>query len=208
MWATLVMLLRVLEFKQNIRGKSLQENIMPVKFSFENPQLKTWMLLHQAFNSISKCEDIVFTQAGLSTQQHTILMAIKYIKAPATPSEIAKWIDRNVSSITMIVERMEKDGLVERIKDTRDRRFVAIVATEKGKLLLEKATMAAWKLVQEVLADISAEEFQNLDDILDRIRQKAFIYSRPNEVMEEIQVNESRNIKKFMAKIRKKEEKK
>jgi len=180
---------------------------MPVKFMFENPQLKTWMLLHQTFNGISKCEDIVFAKAGLTTPQYIILMAIKYIKAPTTPSEISQWTDRNVSTITMLVKRMEKDRLVERIRVKRDRRFVEVVATEKGKMLLDKATIIAWSLVQEILSVVSEEELNSLDNILERIRQKVFSYSSPNQVMGEIYVHEARNMKELMARIRLEKEK-
>jgi vacuolar-type H+-ATPase subunit H len=107
----------------------------------------------------------------------------------------------------MLVKRMEKDRLVERIREKRDRRFVGVVATEKGKMLLDRATIIAWSLVQEILSVASEEELNSLNNILERIRQKAFNYSNPNEVMEKIHLNESRNMKEFMARIRLEKEK-
>jgi DNA-binding MarR family transcriptional regulator len=89
---------------------------MPMQFMFDNQQLKTWLLLHQTYNNISKCEDIIFARAGLTTQQHTILMAIKFMDGTATPSRISQWTDINIISVTMITNRMEKEGLVERVR--------------------------------------------------------------------------------------------
>ncbi len=175
---------------------------MPVKFMFANPQLKTWMLLHQTFNAVFKCEDILFAKAGLTTQQHAVLMAIKYIKAPATPTEIAQWTDRNVSATTMIVGRMDKDGLVKRIRDTDDRRLVRVIITEKGQNILDKATVIAWGLIQEILSGISTEDMQTLADLLEKIRQKAFEYSNPGDVLGEVKVDERRNMTKFMTRVR------
>lgn len=78
---------------------------MPVKFGFKNPFMMTWLLLHQTYNSILKCEDRVFSKHGITTEQHSVLIAIKYIKPPVTPTEVARWLDRNTNSVSLIVDR-------------------------------------------------------------------------------------------------------
>jgi len=123
-----------------------------VKFEFENLFMRVWLLLHQTNNLVLKCEDQVFTKFGLNTEQHAVLMAIKYIDDPVTPTGVAQWLDRNTNSISLIVERMVKAGLVRRIRDLRDRRSVRLVITSNGKEILDKATVAGWELVQEILS--------------------------------------------------------
>jgi len=59
---------------------------MPVKFGFESSFLRVWLLLHQTYNMVLKCEDQVFGKHGLSTEQHAVLLAIKYIDDPVTPT--------------------------------------------------------------------------------------------------------------------------
>ena len=105
---------------------------MPVKFAFKIPQLAAWMLLHQTYNSISRCEDSVFGEIHMTAQQHGILMAVKHLSYPATPTQIADWVDRNLNTTTMIIERMEKKGLVKRVRDIQDRRSYRVAMTEKG----------------------------------------------------------------------------
>jgi DNA-binding MarR family transcriptional regulator len=169
---------------------------MPVRFISKNTQLITWMLLHQTYDAIYKCDDILFADVGLSPQQYIVLIAIKYIKAPATPTEIAHWTDRDISSITLILNRMEKDGLVTRVENQTDRRIVKIVATEKGKQLFEKASLVGWDMVQEILSGIAENELKTLDNILEKIRQKAFNYSTPSGVIEEVNVKILGDLKK------------
>ncbi|MDD4985242.1 MAG: MarR family transcriptional regulator [Dehalococcoidales bacterium] len=179
---------------------------MPVKFVFENPLFMAWMLIHQTFNAVSKCEEIVFPKAGLTPQQHAVLIAIKYINAPATPTDIARWVDRNVNSITLIVDRMEKDGLVKRARDLKDRRTLRLIMTEKGEEALARATVAGWNLVQEVLSVLSEDEMRTLVGLLERVRQKAFDYAHPGQVMEEVTRDEQKNMTQFLARVRRQKE--
>ena len=117
---------------------------MPVKFQFTDQRLKTWLLCHQTYDSVFKCEEAVFAKEGLTTQQHAVLIAIKYIDDPVTVSEVAHWLDRNPNGISMLVDRMVRDGLVKRTRGLRDRRAVRLSMTNKGKEILEQATMSGW----------------------------------------------------------------
>jgi DNA-binding MarR family transcriptional regulator len=127
---------------------------MPVNFLFSNPLLQVWMLLHQTHNSLVRCEEIVFAKTGLTAQQHAILMAISYIEGPATPTEIANWVDRKVNSITLIVDRMEKAGLVRRVRDVPDRRSHRLELTDKGKKALAQGINTSWTLIQELISSL------------------------------------------------------
>jgi DNA-binding MarR family transcriptional regulator len=84
---------------------------MPVKFKFTNLDKGAWVLLRQAYNLIFKCEDRVFSEYKLTTEQHTTLMAIKNISEPVRITDIARWLDRSVNSISMIIDRMVKECL-------------------------------------------------------------------------------------------------
>jgi hypothetical protein len=53
---------------------------VPVKFQFIDQRLQTWLLCHQTYDSVYKCEEAVFSKEGLSTQKHAVLMALKYIE--------------------------------------------------------------------------------------------------------------------------------
>jgi DNA-binding MarR family transcriptional regulator len=158
---------------------------MAVKFKLDNPQLSTWLLLHQTHNLVVKVEDAVFAKMGISNQKHAVLMAMKYIEGPVTPSDIAHWLDRNTNTITTLVDRMEKSGLVRRQRDLRDRRSVRLVMTRKGKETLKAATRIGWEVVQEVLEELSEDELRALSTLLETVRSKAFDYLNPGKVMEE-----------------------
>ena len=165
-----------------IRG----ESAMPVKFIFQNPKMSAWMMLHQTMNSLSRCEEKNFIRLGLTTQQHAILMAIKYSGTPPSLTQIADWVDRHANSITLIVDRMEKSGLVKRVRNKEDRRSFGIVMTPKGEKYLESGVRAGIPLIQEILDCISQEELQTLQGFLEKIRNKAIEQCYENKIITEI----------------------
>ena len=163
---------------------------MPVKFIFKIPQMSVWMLLHQTYNSISRCEEALFAQFDLTARQHAILMAIKYIDAPANPTQIADWVDRNLNSITLIVDRMEKNGLVRRTRDPEDRRSFRLVVTEKGEEYLKRSAQEAITLVMRLLENLSEEELQLLKTLLEKVRLQAIQYRQTGQTLKEIVTRE------------------
>jgi len=70
---------------------------MPVKFEFENPAKGVWVLLRQVYNLVLKCEDRIFSNYKLTTEQHSVLMAIKHIEDPVKVTDVARWLDRSVN---------------------------------------------------------------------------------------------------------------
>ena len=173
---------------------------MSIRFGFENPQLEAWLLLHQAHNLVSKCENMVFSQYGLSAEQHAVLLAIRHIKGPATPKDIARWLDRNPNGISVIINRMAKAGIVRATRDMRDRRSVRLVITRQGKEILDRATVAGWKLTQDILSSLKEEDLHNFIRLLELVREKSFECLNPGQVIEETKVNE-KNMARFLKKV-------
>src|SRR4030042_1570385 len=94
---------------------------------FINEQLKAaWLTCHRTCNLIARCEEAVFARVGISPQQFGVLHAISECAEPVTISKIAKYTDRDHNTISMIVDRMEKSGMVTRLRDLNDRRLVRI----------------------------------------------------------------------------------
>ena len=73
-------------------------------------------------------------------------------------------------------------------RDLRDRRSLRVVMTDKGKIVLEQATIVSWQLVQEILSRISEEELRMLIEMLEGVREDVFEYLSPGKVMEEIKL--------------------
>jgi DNA-binding MarR family transcriptional regulator len=163
---------------------------LPVKYIFENPKLQSWMLLHQTYNSISKCEDKQLSSEGITAQQHAILMAIKLSPKPPSLTQIADWVDRHVNSITLIVDRMERNGLVKRVRNTKDRRSFCLMMTKKGEKALQVGLGSGSVVIQEVMSCLSSKELADLVEFLEKVRSKAIDYCYTKKTMTEVNVTD------------------
>jgi len=170
---------------------------MAIKFKFENVDKGAWILLRQAYNLIFRCEDRVFSEYDLTTEQHTVLMAIKNISGPVRITDIAKWLDRSVNSVSMIIDRMVKAGLVRRARDRKDRRTVFVTLTSKAEEAYVPATKAGWDLVEESLSPLSNEDKRTLIKLLETIRDKTYDYLEPGGATEEVSVDDIVRMKRF-----------
>ena len=167
---------------------------MPVKFIFSNQLLNIWMLFHQTYNSILRYENKEFSKIGISAQQHAVLMAIMQTEGPVTPSQIAKLVDRNANSITLILDRMEKSGLINRIRNVDDRRSLLVSVTDKGEKILREGIGIGWNVIQDLLGELSEEELVTISDSMGKLRLKAISRCYPETNLEEINIDKQHHI--------------
>lgn len=89
-----------------------------------------------------------------------------------TISELSNKMFLACSTITDLVDRMEKNQLVERVRDSRDRRVVRIRVLEKGNKLIDEVLDARRAYLQEALSDINTEHKQMIIEALNAIHQR------------------------------------
>ena len=83
-------------------------------------------------------------------------------------SELAKQVHRTKSTVTALVEKLERNGYVLRIPDPEDSRGVLVRLTDKGRAL-EPAFEAISNGLQRLITDrLSEEEAALLDRLLDK----------------------------------------
>jgi len=74
----------------------------------------------------------------VSASQLNCILAL-YEFGPLPPSQIAKHMMVKSSTLTGVVDRLEKKGFAERMRNSPDRRVITIQLTEAGKKLAENA---------------------------------------------------------------------
>ncbi|PYZ99117.1 MarR family transcriptional regulator [Alteribacter lacisalsi] len=67
------------------------------------------------------------------------------------------------STTTDLIDRMEKNELVERVKDTNDRRVVRIHLLDKGAEIIKEVITRRQAYLQGILGDFSPEDVDFLD---------------------------------------------
>ena len=77
-------------------------------------------------------------KTGLTTPQLVIIQAVGDLKDP-TVSDIAKAVSLSLATVTTILNRLERNGIVNRARSSVDRRRVIVTLTEEGQGLKSSA---------------------------------------------------------------------
>jgi MarR family transcriptional regulator, 2-MHQ and catechol-resistance regulon repressor len=154
---------------------------MPNKITANHPIHRLWIMLDQTYVAASKCQEAAFAQVGLTLQQYRVLMVLDAAEHPVTITNVARWLDRNTNSISLIIDRMEKVDLVKRVRDLKDRRTLRLVMTPKGKSLFERATIYGLELMDKMKSICTEEEMETLNSLLGRLRERALEELIPEE---------------------------
>ncbi|MDP4084518.1 MAG: MarR family transcriptional regulator [Bacillota bacterium] len=76
------------------------------------------------------------------------------------------------STTTDLVDRMEKNQLLMRVKDTNDRRVVRIHLLDEGKRIIDEVIKKRQLYLEEILSNFSGEETKLLQSSLLKLHQE------------------------------------
>jgi DNA-binding MarR family transcriptional regulator len=111
----------------------------------------------------------VLGEVGLHVGQEMVLSQL-WRRDGLTPSELAGALGVEPPTVTNMLSRMQRAGLLERRRDPEDARCTRVVLTQKGREL-RGPVERRWETVEErALAGITAEEETLLRELLARIR--------------------------------------
>ena len=83
--------------------------------------------------------------------------------------ELSDLMNVKESSMVRLIDRMEKEDLVIRKKQTNDRRVTSIFLTLKGKELREKVLPLGQEFQDDATKGISSEELDNFKKVLEKM---------------------------------------
>lgn len=111
---------------------------------------------------------------GLSPVKMNALMMVKHVGGERGLSqvEISKRMIVSAGNITRLIDRLEKDSLVERVAEPNDRRVKLIRITKKGSDLLDSAWPTYQGKVNEILTMLPSRDLQLMPPLLNRFREK------------------------------------
>ena len=163
---------------------------MAINYESENLALRLWFLTHRIRDLLRRCEDQIFAEYGLTTEQYGVLAVMKCLDEPIRITDIAWGLDRSTNSVSMIVDRMVKAGLVRRVRDRSDRRAVRVIITSKGENALKPAVVAGWEFIREILSPLSDEDRRTFVNLHEMVKYKTLEYLNPGGDIEKMMRNE------------------
>jgi DNA-binding MarR family transcriptional regulator len=96
-------------------------------------------------------------------------------------SELSDKIRAQNSTVTGIIDRMEREGLVLRVRSTEDRRVVRIHLTEKGQQLAREIPVEPMEILRSALSGLTAAETTEMLRLMTKVAKRigAIVRSEP-----------------------------
>jgi len=126
------------------------------------------LLLPKAVARIYEVQDRALAQIGLTTRQALILLSCDLEEAN-TAAELAALYGLEASSITRLVDRLEKKRLIERTRSRSDRRKAILVLTPKGKSALQRAVRIAGPIAIATWKGVTGQQRKTLAAIVSKV---------------------------------------
>ncbi len=120
-------------------------------------------LINQTGHAFSLARTRELSKYGLSMMRAAVLLVLQTRDNNATPTEISQWLLREPHTISALLDRMEKDGLIRRYRDLRKKNTVRVVMTDKGRAAYQQSLQRqTFHSVMSVLSDDEREQLRNI----------------------------------------------
>jgi len=158
---------------------------MKVNRSQDEVVMRLWILLRGVGSELNLCMDGIFAKYGITNEQAAVLAAVQS-RGALRLSDLASLLDRAPNSMSMLVDRMVKAGLVKRTRDRKDRREVFVSVTDKGREKLAPGVPEGWQVLRKIASALSQEQQCAMADMLETLKTELVSCLNPEMDVAEI----------------------
>lgn len=127
----------------------------------EKRALGAYTKLMRAAESVTARTNRAMATAGLTISQFGVLEAL-FHKGPLCQRDIGAKILKSSGNMTMVIDNLEKRGLVRRERDFQDRRYFTVHLTEEGQALIAEIFP---QVMAEIIEEMSVLEQAEQDEL-------------------------------------------
>lgn len=114
-------------------------------------------------------DHLIFTPFGINVSQYSLLVAAHRCRRfSMTDLKKSLFMPRSASSVTQMVDELEKRDLVRRVPSGEDRRVNFIEITDAGQALLEKVDQRTTEVMRDMAGEFQPEELRATVEVLRR----------------------------------------
>ncbi|HMK28679.1 MAG TPA: MarR family transcriptional regulator [Terriglobales bacterium] len=148
----------------------LQDEIKQRK-PFASLEEEVYLNLQRTADALARRVAAALKPHGLSLTQYNVLRILRGAgNAGLACGEIGERMITRDPDVTRLLDRLEKRGLLQRVRDSRDRRVVMARILRPGLELLDALDAALAHLQKTSLKGLKQEELRNLSELLERAR--------------------------------------
>ena len=129
--------------------------------------------LYTASRLITQTYHPLLSEHGITYPQYLVLLVL-WEKDGQPVNDIAKRLFLETNTVTPMLQRMEKDGILQRVKGQKDARQIIVSLTRKGRELQKKLaevplTVGSAVMCDSVTPDTAPDLYRMLDDIIAKL---------------------------------------
>jgi len=137
---------------------------------WDNPRFRNWIAVVQAEKAIVRALGKALQPFDLKIAQLDLLMNL-YRHPGASQHDVARKLLVGRSNVTMLMPQLEKQGLIRREGDPKDKRVLRLYLTPQGEELLLKALKAYMALIDKVMANSTPAQCDAMGDQMRKIHE-------------------------------------
>jgi len=130
-----------------------------------------WAMLNQVYWAMVRVTENELRPIGLSMIGAAVLFLVKSAKTPTTPAQLSRWLFREPHTVSGLLNRMEKQGLIRKTKDLQRKNLVRVALTEKGEKAYQQ--QSEMRIIRKLLSSLSPKQRNNLTTYLRTLRSSA-----------------------------------
>ncbi|NJD92288.1 MAG: MarR family transcriptional regulator [Geobacter sp.] len=134
--------------------------------------LNSYTKLMRAAESVTSRLTRLMATEELTISQFGVLEALHH-KGPLCQRDIAAKILKSTGNMTMVIDNLEKRGLVRRERHSEDRRYFTIHLTDKGQELISRSFSAVEAAIVTEMSVLTAAEQENLGSLCKKLGLQA-----------------------------------
>ena len=138
---------------------------------FTDQDYNLWWLMLLTRRTMYKARSRELYQYGITPEEAAVLFVTKAVGRKTTPAEISRWLLREPHSVSYLLRRMEKEGLIKMVKDLDRKNLIRVALTQKGHNAYRHSTSR--EVMHSILAPLSEEERQQLRSYLHKLLNEA-----------------------------------
>ena len=133
--------------------------------------LKAYVKMMRAMGVVTTRMHRHLAQFKLTVSQFGVLEALYHL-GPLCQQEIGQKILKTSGNMTMVIDNLEKRGLVVRENDPSDRRYIRVRLTTDGEELIHHVFPRHAKIAEQVFSVLNTDELEQLGSLMKKLGMK------------------------------------
>lgn len=141
-------------------------------------ELELWRGFTQTFRAIRRFLDARLKPLGIDYNEFKVLGEL-VAGGRTSMAKLAEKIMFTQAGVTYLVDRLEEQGYVVRVRSSEDRRVIFVEITDRGRRVFEEGVSIVREATRRVFEGLSAEELEALHKAFSKIQERAELSPTP-----------------------------